>query len=138
MRAISPRTLSEIRATRVSVLAAELHKGVPLDQVDRGTFDALADAATEPHTLPVTYLDNGQLVSEIPNRPGRVRTGRAATPSVIHRSVDPFAGIPGAHNDNSWGEHVHDYTNGPCCGQDAPSWVRSDTLGLLDDVVVTW
>jgi hypothetical protein len=34
----SPRTLAEIRATRVSVLAAEV------------VFNALADAATEPRT----------------------------------------------------------------------------------------
>jgi hypothetical protein len=45
---VSPRTLAEIRATRVSVLAAELRKSGPLDQVDSTLFDALADAATEP------------------------------------------------------------------------------------------
>jgi len=48
--ATGPRTLAEIRATRVSVIAAELRKSGPLDQVDPALYDALADAATEPRT----------------------------------------------------------------------------------------
>lgn len=53
--------------------------------------------------------DQGQTVSEVPGQPGRVITGGPAPwssnsglPDPITRPADPFAGIPGAYDDEGF------------------------------------
>jgi hypothetical protein len=50
----------------------------------------------------ITYTNyQGQTVSEVPGQPGRTITGRPTERPEIDNpvAVDPFAGIPGAYND---------------------------------------
>jgi len=43
----------------------------------------------------------GQTVTQVPGQPGTVTNGRPTERVAIHNpvTVDPFAGIPGAYND---------------------------------------